>query len=142
MIRARYPHFRKDEQTGAPISPVLLLYGGDEDRVGGSITNQLLSIKTSGIDRKDAKLVTKPPENSDAKVTIIDPVSRLPRGKGTIKVGISIFEEPAVDVRGCKDSEAAVCINPLSTILLKEGRAVLRPTFGLNRYAITKNMYV
>ena len=140
-----YYEFRQNEATGqktTAIIPVQLI--SSNNPYGRGVATQILSSKFEEIDR-NTTLTPFPSANTDRKERKIDPNSRLPI-PGKVVVGPDDPEPPILNqLTDCTPVDGSVpdtCANALSTLFLKEGVAVLRPTFGLNRYNETKNMYV
>ena len=142
MFPARY-EFKKDEATGTTaLSPVQLM--STNNPYGRDVPMQIMAYKNEEKDRNTKQTTISSATYTDRKERVIDPVTRLPNGKAV--VGQEVVD-PSIpnQLTDCTPVDGTVpdtCANPLSTLLLKEGVAVLRPTFGLNRYNETKNMYV
>ena len=144
MFPARY-EFRKNEATGTTaLSPAVQLTSNDNS-YGRNVSMQIIAYKNEEKDRNSKQSTIPSAMYTDRKERVIDPVTRLPNGRAVVGQEVTDPASTPHRLNDCTPVDGKVpdtCINPLSALLLKEGVAVLRPTFGLNRYNETKNMYV
>tara|TARA_B110000008_G_scaffold259356_1_gene279110 strand:+ start:1645 stop:2025 length:381 start_codon:yes stop_codon:yes gene_type:complete len=119
-IRPRILESRVDENKREKRVPTSL---SSKKVESNTIVKQLVNIKQRVIDQNNAPLTSNTRPITDKRKDEV----------GENRVPIKSIE--TIDTIADSTCTSNLCLDPISTFLLKQGIPTIRPSFGLNRYA-------